>query len=277
MGLSFFGARDMRTRRIAILIDGGYFLKRLPKLVTPGYCTTPRQIAESARYLCKRHVQRLVGLDPDKHDGGRWLDHVYRMFFYDAAPYEGVSHHPIQNRRIEFGRTATAIARRALFSELRRKRKFALRLGHVKKDKDWQISPRLTKSLLMTRGWIDQVECVLLHGEAVPTLGSMQILELQRIISSWRTLEPSSVRLGLRQKGVDMRIGLDIASITLKKQADTIILVTGDSDFVPAAKLARREGVEFIVDPLWQNVGDDLFEHVDGIISVYQNPTNSIS
>ena len=51
-----------------------------------------------------------------------------------------------------------------------------------------------------------------------------------------------------------MRIGLDIASITLKKQANIIVLVSDDSDFVPAAKLARREGVRFILDPLWQNV-----------------------
>jgi uncharacterized LabA/DUF88 family protein len=65
-----------------------------------------------------------------------------------------------------------------------------------------------------------------------------------------------------------MRIGLDITSITLKKQADTMILVTGDSDFVPAAKLARREGVEFILDPMRQSIGDDLFEHIDGLVSV---------
>jgi uncharacterized LabA/DUF88 family protein len=30
--------------------------------------------------------------------------------------------------------------------------------------------------------------------------------------------------------------------MTFKREVDTIILVTGDSDFVPAAKLARREG-----------------------------------
>ena len=64
-----------------------------------------------------------------------------------------------------------------------------------------------------------------------------------------------------------MRIGLDIASITLKGQADTIVLVTGDSDFVPAANLARREGVEFVLDPMWQRVSDDLFEHIDGLFS----------
>ena len=74
-----------------------------------------------------------------------------------------------------------------------------------------------------------------------------------------------------------MRIGLDIASITLKKQANTIVLVSGDSDFVPAAKLARREGVTFILDPLWQNVSPDLFEHIDGLRSGFPNPKREAS
>ena len=69
-----------------------------------------------------------------------------------------------------------------------------------------------------------------------------------------------------------MRIGLDIATITLKKQADTIILVSGDSDFEQAAKLARREGVTFILDPLWQNVSSDLLEHIDRLRSGFYNP-----
>jgi len=46
----------------------------------------------------------------------------------------------------------------------------------------------------------------------------------------------------------------------------------GDSDFVPAAKLARREGVEFLLDPLWQQVSDELNEHVDGVVSVFPKP-----
>jgi NYN domain len=66
---------------------------------------------------------------------------------------------------------------------------------------------------------------------------------------------------------------LDIASMTLKRQVDTIVLVTGDSDFVPAAKLARREGVEFLLDPLWQQVSDELSEHVDGLVSVFPKPS----
>ena len=60
--------------------------------------------------------------------------------------------------------------------------------------------------------------------------------------------------------------------MTLKGQVDTIVLVTGDSDFIPAAKVARREGVEFILDPMRQSVEDDLLEHVDGLASGLDHP-----
>ena len=61
--------------------------------------------------------------------------------------------------------------------------------------------------------------------------------------------------------------GTDIAYITLKKQVDQIILIAGDSDFVPSAKLTRREGVDFILEPMGQTINDDLNEHIDGIRS----------
>lgn len=262
----------MRTRRIAILIDGSFFLKRLPRLVDRNFCTKPEQIAESARYLCKRHVQRLVGLEGEEESDGRWLDHVYRLFYYDATPFEGKAHHPIQNRPIDFGKTDTARFRRELLDHLRRKRKFALRLGHVAQDGGWQIHPRHTKSLLKISQWAEHIEAQLNGEHQAVRLPERKQRELTNLFEKWKTLPENSVRFGMRQKGVDMRIGLDIASITLKKQADTMILVTGDSDFVPAAKLARREGVEFLLDPLWQRVSDQLYEHVDGILSIYPKP-----
>ena len=69
------------------------------------------------------------------------------------------------------------------------------------------------------------------------------------------------------QKGVDMRIGLDIASLAYKKQVSQIVLIAGDSDFVPAAKHARREGIDFILDPMWQGIRSGLNEHIDGLRS----------
>ena len=262
----------MRIRRIAVLIDGGFFLKRLPKLVEPRYCTTPKQVADTARHLCKRHVERITRSGHARNSKVIWLDHVYRLFYYDAAPYEGVGHHPILNRRIEFGKTEVAAFRRSLFSELRQKRKFALRLGEVIKTSDWRLSPRLTGQVLRIERWIKQSEAALLHGPTGRQIDDIHLRELEQIVRAWREIGESDVRFELRQKGVDMRIGLDIASMTLKRQVDTIVLVTGDSDFVPAAKLARREGVEFLLDPLWQQVSDELSEHVDGVASVFPKP-----
>jgi len=69
-----------------------------------------------------------------------------------------------------------------------------------------------------------------------------------------------------------MRIGLDIASVSYKKQVDQIVLVAGDADFVPAAKLARREGVDFILDPMWAHIPEDLHEHIDGLRSISPRP-----
>jgi uncharacterized LabA/DUF88 family protein len=69
-----------------------------------------------------------------------------------------------------------------------------------------------------------------------------------------------------------MRIGLDIASLSYKRLVDRIILISGDSDFVPAAKVARREGIDFILDPMWNAIDNSLFEHIDGLRSTIPKP-----
>ena len=74
------------------------------------------------------------------------------------------------------------------------------------------------------------------------------------------------------QKGVDMKLGIDIASLAYKKLVDRVVLITGDCDFVPAAKLARREGLDVVLDPLWNRVAPSLHEHIDGLKSVWRNP-----
>ena len=58
--------------------------------------------------------------------------------------------------------------------------------------------------------------------------------------------------------------------MSFKKQVDQIILIAGDSDFVPAAKMARREGIDFILDPMWADIRPNLFEHIDGLSSMWK-------
>jgi hypothetical protein len=110
--------------------------------------------------------------------------------------------------------------RRALSSELRHKRKLALRLGHVTKESDWHLSPRLTRQVLKIGKWVEHIEAALLQGPSVrlSALGEAGKRELQEFIAARREVSERDVNFGLRQKGVDMRIGLDIASVTLKHQ-----------------------------------------------------------
>lgn len=68
----------------------------------------------------------------------------------------------------------------------------------------------------------------------------------------------------VQQKGVDTRIGVDITTVTLNRYADSVVLLASDADFVPAAKLARTNGVDVVLDPLWGNVDGDLQTHIDG-------------
>lgn len=108
----------------------------------------------------------------------------------------------------------------------------ALRLGKVNWFNDWTIKEQALKEIIS---------------------GAKKISDLT----------DKDFRPNIRQKIVDMKIGLDIATIAYKKLADRIVLIAGDSDFVPAAKLARMEGVEVTIDPLGKRLSSDLIEHVD--------------
>jgi uncharacterized LabA/DUF88 family protein len=95
---------------------------------------------------------------------------------------------------------------------------------------------------------------------------------LLRKEKSFDDLTDDDFSIDTLQKGVDMRLGLDVASLAYKRQVEQIVLVVGDSDFVPAAKMARREGIDVIIDPLGQALHDELFEHTDGVRTPPRKP-----
>jgi len=130
-----------------------------------------------------------------------------------------------------------------VFEELKHQRKVALRLGTTKDHGEWIIRPSVTKELLNGR-------------------------------LSLSDLTEKDIKYDMKQKGVDMKIGLDIASLSYKKLVDRIVLISGDSDFVPAAKVARREGIDVVLDPMWNHVEPSLFEHIDGLRSTAPHPDN---
>ena len=225
--------------RVAILIDGGYFLKRLPSVRRDIDTSDPGAVAQALNLLIRRHLDQVNTVYKVENS----LRLLYRSFYYDALPYTGKVHTPVGKRAVDYSKTPEAIFRKKLFDSLRGQPNLAVRLGEVRKNHDssWVLKARPQKRLL--------------NGD-IPV----------------SALTDNDFAPALRQKGVDMRIGIDIVSITLKRQAKIIILVSGDADFVPAARFARREGVQFILDPLWQDISTDLFEHIDGLRSGFPRP-----
>jgi uncharacterized LabA/DUF88 family protein len=69
-----------------------------------------------------------------------------------------------------------------------------------------------------------------------------------------------------------MRLGLDIAALTLKRHVEALVLVAGDSDFVPAMKFARREGVQLYLVTLGHSVRATMLEHSDLVLDIPIEP-----
>ena len=69
-----------------------------------------------------------------------------------------------------------------------------------------------------------------------------------------------------KQKSVDMKFGLDIATMATKHTVDKIVLVAGDSDFIAPIKMARKEGLLVYLHPMGNHIKDTLLQHSDYIL-----------
>lgn len=219
--------------KTAILVDGGFYRKRAAHLW--GKKTAEERAKELSAY-CHAHMQ-----DRD----GNASRELYRIFYYDCKPIGRRSiYHPLTKRNVDLDKSETYTWTLTFLEELKKRRKFALRLGELSNQACYNLRPDVTKKLLAGTRTLD-------------------------------SLTEEDFMFVAQQKGVDMRIGIDISSLAFKKQVDQIILIAGDSDFMPAAKLARREGIDFILDPMWADIKEDLFEHIDGLRSQWKKKDES--
>jgi uncharacterized LabA/DUF88 family protein len=234
----------------AILVDGAFFLRRFKNCFPELDRENPKDVAFGLRWLANWHlVQRLR----TSHGTTRVVDqdfnieeseNFYRIFFYDCEPLKKRMHTPLGKKSIDFGKSPEAVFRLELHHHIRNLRKVAIRLGRLNETSTWRLSERATLKLIENPSLF------------VPSDADFEV--------------------DTKQKGVDMRLGLDVASLAFKRQVDQIVIVAADADFVPAAKLARREGIDVILDRMNdKRVAADLLEHVDGIRDCLMPKSNS--
>lgn len=78
---------------------------------------------------------------------------------------------------------------------------------------------------------------------------------------------PKKYKPDFKQKGVDMKVGLDMASMATKKIVDKIVLIAGDSDFISPIKFVRKEGLQVYLYSMGHKVKRPLIEHCDFILN----------
>ena len=152
-----------------------------------------------------------------------------RIYYYDCPPSKEKVTLPISKNSSDFSDAKGYKKALAFLSEVKLLDNFAVREG-VLAFKGWKLKPGIYNS----DGTLKQP-----------------------------ALTDSDFRPDLQQKGVDTKIGLDLAWISYEKICSNIILVTGDSDFVPAIKTARRNGVFVTLYTLNHAIMSLLKENVD--------------
>ena len=155
---------------------------------------------------------------------------ILRIYYYDCPPYDGEVKKVISKEKLNLKNTERYKKNKALLQELKRTDLFSVREGS-----------------LSYRGWKLKKSSI-------------------KKIRNQNSLEDDDFSIDFSQKGVDIKIGLDIAWISLERIAERIILVTGDSDFIPAMKFARRNGIQVMLSTLAHGVKDELKDHSDFLI-----------
>ncbi len=216
-------------KRAAILIDGGWFnkvlRKELPEQKPDGTRQKPTITAKVIR------GNALLALDPKEEE-------PFRIFYYDAFPYDRKVTNPVDGKVADFGGSSTFAYATKLFDELGQMDLVALRRGMLK-PRGWTLTDTYVKNAIAAT-------------QGNPPAKAPPVLDSKDVFFS------------LEQKGVDMRIGIDVATLAIKRQVERIILLSGDTDMIPAMKLARREGVQVVVVEVGgTRISKELIEDAD--------------
>src|SRR3990172_9940541 len=158
---------------------------------------------------------------------------LLRMYFYHAPPAVEVLINPIDRAKLSLANSQVYRENKSLIDKLELKADFALRLGEVSINREWIVREKALKD----------------------------------IVNNPRYIQASDIKPDINQKGVDLRIGLDIARIALKQLVGILVVATGDSDLIHAFKFARREGIRVYLETMGHGVKRELKVHADLILS----------
>ncbi|GAA9081674.1 NYN domain-containing protein [Helicobacter pylori] len=214
------------SKKVAILVDGDFFIRCYKSHLKKQFGDKYKDPnPEELAHNIHTHCIRHINKENEE---------LYRIFFYDCKPLDKKVHYPYTQKALDLSKSSTYKERKELHKHLISKPCLALRLGYLdEKNAKWVIRDQEKEKKLFK--------------------GEICIADFTN----------NDFIYHAKQKGVDIKIGLDIATLALKRLVQKIVLISGDSDFVPASKLARVEGIIFTLDPMGNHIRGDLKEHID--------------
>jgi len=150
---------------------------------------------------------------------------LFRLYYYDCDPYIGKQTNPVTKVTQNWRQQAT-----------------------VQEDLARQDTVAYRRGRLAFRGW---------------KLTSMAFRDFRDGNRTTGVLQATDVQPEFQQKGVDVKIGLDIAWLSSKRIVEKLVLVSADNDFIPAMKFARREGIGVQIATMDQPPQHAFREHAD--------------
>ncbi len=137
---------------------------------------------------------------------------LHITYYYDCPPFDGKRKLPVSQKVIDFSTTDVHAAAARFQESMKRNPFFKCRYGHLSFD-GWALKEASIKRLLQRPG----------------------------------TLTDSDFEPILSQKQVDMKIGLDVAKLSIGQQVQRILLATSDADFIPVIHFARSNDLEVVL------------------------------
>lgn len=106
--------------KTAFLVDGGFFIRRYRFIKGFESFDSPEEVAKNLVSYCFRHINRINNY---RSRYNLLPTELYRIFFYDAKPFNGDSKKPISGRSFSFKNTPQYKFRNELFKALENFRK----------------------------------------------------------------------------------------------------------------------------------------------------------
>jgi len=137
---------------------------------------------------------------------------IFKVYYYDCPPFSKKRESLISKNPVDFSKSRIFQAATTFQENIMKNKFFIYRRGH-----------------LSFGGWAAKDSFI------------------QDIMSNPRRPTDEDFKPILTQKQVDMKIGFDVAKLSINQKVHRILLATSDADFIPAIHFAKTFGLEVVL------------------------------